>query len=391
MTSSAAVTRSLLIATALVAGLPLAVPMPASAGTDRHKKPGPCTSEGPPMGHHCRQTGPGVAVYLPAFSGPESIGLNVATVLNLQLVSTLRKAPTPNIAGLSFGSGKVVWNPEPLSELSHQSAEQVTSTFSVPVQMVLWGQALRYADGVIVQANLTLPNPKGEPNPVWKVEVRVADTEKTLKLDFPSRHYNFEPLVLTERLVKLYSSPTALKVYSDKSLREELGFLKEGSFTAERHEKDGEWLAEPIRGWMPLPQLSQEPNEIVEFTGGVVRMFRKDYEGAKLLFQNVLKRTTTPTALRIDTLLYMGLASELRGQSGREQFEQAYSLNPLSHSSAAYLITGAFADHNRASEPAKARELTRIRALLEDNQYLFPADSTWLGDANAAYASAASR
>ena len=37
-----------------------------------------------------------VILLIPAFEGPDALGLNVATVLNLKLFSTLRKAPWPN-------------------------------------------------------------------------------------------------------------------------------------------------------------------------------------------------------------------------------------------------------------------------------------------------------
>ena len=46
-------------------------------------------------------------LYVPAFTGPDALGTNVATVLNLQVWQTLRRAPTPNPDALDFGRG--VW------------------------------------------------------------------------------------------------------------------------------------------------------------------------------------------------------------------------------------------------------------------------------------------
>ena len=63
-----------------------------------------------------------VALYMPALEADGPLGFRAATVLNLQIWRTLRKAPTPNRAGLSFGSGVVVWDPEPLDALTHEAA-----------------------------------------------------------------------------------------------------------------------------------------------------------------------------------------------------------------------------------------------------------------------------
>ena len=48
-----------------------------------------------------------VVLYLPAFEGPGQLGLNVATIFNLQVFNTLRKSPWPNPKQLDFGKGTV--------------------------------------------------------------------------------------------------------------------------------------------------------------------------------------------------------------------------------------------------------------------------------------------
>ena len=92
----------------------------------------------------------------------------VATVLNLQVFRTLRKAPSPNPLKLSFGDGTVLWGAVPLASASHAAAERAATTEPRGnVRLVLWGKASAYADGVSVEAHLTLPpgDPRRPPAP----------------------------------------------------------------------------------------------------------------------------------------------------------------------------------------------------------------------------------
>lgn len=329
-----------------------------------------------------------VILLIPAFEGPDALGLNVATVLNLKLFSTLRKAPWPNPKKLSFGDGKIVWDPEPMRESSHESALEAARSSSFPTQLVMWGKAAQYADGVFVQAYLTLPvldNRQGPRPEVWQLRFRDRSGETILETDIPGHRYTFEPIVLDNETVNLYSSPSALKIYRDKSLREEIGTLSGGYFKAGEHSPDGEWLVEPMKGWVPLPGLAQQSGEIVEFAGAVVRIFRSDWDGATDLLRKVLKYPSTPTAIRIDTLLYLGLAAEKQQRSGRKEIEQAYALNPLSQTSATYMIMNAFADYLRALPANRPAAIKRVGVLLEQNRFLFAPDDAWLTAADSVH------
>ena len=328
-----------------------------------------------------------IRVFVPAFTGPEALGLNVATVLNLKLFTTLRKAPTPNPEKLSFGDGLIVWDREPLSEPSHETAEKAAKRLGDPVQLVLWGKASRYADGVLVQAYLTLPaNPGLRPRPeVWQLQFPSRVGGGSLELDIPSRRYAFEPVILDDRTVNLYSSPNALKIYRDKTMKEEIGTLADGYFRAYQHDRDGEWLIQPMRGWVPFPRLSERGTEVVDFTGGLLRIFRADWNGASDLLRKVLQEQSTPSSIRIDALLYLGLTAEKQKRSGRKEIEQAYAMNPLSQASAAYLIMNAFADYLRAKPSDRSAAVSRIGSLLEQNRFLFSETSDWFKAATTAY------
>jgi hypothetical protein len=328
-----------------------------------------------------------VRAFVPAFAGSDALGLNVATVLNLQLFTTLRKAPTPNPEKLSFGDGLIVWDREPLSEPSHETAERAAKRLGDPVQLVLWGKASRYADGVLVQAYLTLPanaGPRARPE-VWQLQFPSRVGGGSLELDIPSRRYAFEPVILDDRTVDLYSSPNALKIYRDKTMKEEIGTLAGGYFRAYQHDRDGEWLLEPMRGWVPFPRLSERGTEIVDFTGGLLRIFRADWNGAGDLLRKVLQEQSTPSSIRIDALLYLGLTAEKQKRSGRKEIEQAYAMNPLSQASAAYLIMSAFSDYLRAQPADRSAAASRIGSLLGQNRFLFGETSDWFKAATTAY------
>ncbi len=329
-----------------------------------------------------------VTLLIPAFEGPDALGLNVATVLNLKLFATLRKAPWPNPKKLSFGDGLIVWDRAPLGESSHETALRAARSSNYPTQLVLWGKAAQYADGVFVQAYLTLPvldSGQGARPEVWQLSFRDRSSETILETDIPGHRYAFEPIVLDNETVNLYSSPSALKIYRDKSLREEIGTLNDGYFKAREHSPDGEWLVEPMKGWVPLPGLAQQSGGIAEFTGGVVRIFRADWDGATDLLRRVLKHPSTPTAIRIDTLLYLGLAAEKQQRSGRKEIEQAYALNPLSQTSATYMIMNAFADYLRMPPGNRLAAISRVGVLLEQNRFLFAPDDAWLTAADSVY------
>ena len=328
-------------------------------------------------------------VFVPAFTGPMALGLNVATILNLQLFRTLRKAPPTNVLNESFGTATIVWDMNPLSEPTHNAAELTASAIPDAVHIVLWGTVEEYAEGVFVQARLTVPKSELQ-NPnrheVWQIAFPKSAGVTKLALDIPSRQYVFEPIVLERDLVQLYSSPAALKIYRNKTLIAEIGSLQGGRFTAERHEIDGEWLSKPQRGWLPLPKLGDQTTEVVEFTGGLLRLFRADWNGASELFRNVLNRDSTPTTIKIDSLLYLGLSEEKQQRSGRREFEQAYALNPLSRSTVSYMIMCGFSEYLRtASDMKKKAAIRRIGDLLEKNRFLFDEQSSWFKNAYNAY------
>ena len=262
-----------------------------------------------------------VRVFIPAFESPGSLGLNVATVLNLQIWQTLRRAPTPNPLGLSFGDGLVIWDENPLERPSHADAEQAGALDQISADMVLWGKAYAYGGGVVVQSHLTFSdgNLRRRARPEqWNIHVPTGDGGVELTADVPARRYTFEPIVLGSDVVARYSAPAALKIYSAKEGGAELGTLNAQLFKARQHEGDNVLVVSnpgpaQVKGWVRLPRLSASRVEVVDFVGGLIRVMRADWNGARTLIKRVVENTHTPTALRIDSLLYLGLLDEKQG------------------------------------------------------------------------------
>jgi hypothetical protein len=338
-----------------------------------------------------------VRLFIPAFESPGSLGLNVATVLNLQVWQTLRRAPTPNPKGLSFGDGLILWNDDPLDQPSHAAAERAGALNDVSADMILWGKAYAYGPGVVVQPHLTISDGnvarRARPEK-WKLDIPTGDGGVTLTADVPARRYTFEPIVLRSDVVARYSAPAALKIYSAKEGGAELGTLGAQLFRARQHDGDRVLVVlnpgpAQVEGWVRLPSLSASRMEVVDFVGGLIRVMRTDWDGARTLIRRVLENTHTPTALRIDSLLYLGLLDEKQGRSGRVSIQQAYDLNRLAQSSATFMIMSAFADYGRVvsrgeSAERRAAVVSEIRRLIDTQAFLFPEGDDWLAAARVA-------
>ena len=130
----------------LLLAVPLAIALTASAG---------------------RTQGRPITLLVPAFEGPQSLGVNVATILNLQVWQTLRKAPYPNPGKVDFGNGMVTWIDKPLAPQTHETAAGAAKNNAA--DLVLWGKAARYGAGVVAQSYLTIVPRR---DPLWRTSLR---------------------------------------------------------------------------------------------------------------------------------------------------------------------------------------------------------------------------
>jgi hypothetical protein len=321
-----------------------------------------------------------ITVYAPAFAGPDALGRNVATILQLQLWQSFRRMPWPdNPEDHDFGPGLIVWDASPLPELDHAEAEAAARRIDVLAQMVIWGRAYAYGGGVAVQANITLPAYQDfrEANlETWRVEL----AGETFEVDVPRRRFEVSSMVLDAGIVEKYSLPTALEIHSARRGGEVLGSVG-SQMRATQFEPDLAYVRSGgVEGWVRLPELSRQRSELVEVAAGIVRVYRGDFEGAVASFTRVLDNPNTRTPLRIDALLYRGMAKERLGRSGRKDFLQAYGLSPFAQTTVRYLITSDLAALARGdlSAGGAAEVRDRLRSTIERERYLFAPDDPWL-------------
>lgn len=323
---------------------------------------------------------PQIHILVPRFDGIPNIGGSVATVLNLELWRTMKASPKVN--GVLF-SGRVSWSPEALPEQSHISAEEVAQKPHVTAQMVLWGKAWEFGNGVVAQTYLSLPNYE-DLRPTWperwfvKLKLNKADAE--WELDIPTRRYEFPPIALRSEVVSQFRDVGGLILYRDQELQHPLHKLEMTNFTGSGHAGDRSQLTLPNgeTGWIKLPKLSDQTSSIINFVGGVIRIFRGDYAGAQELLQSVSRAEDANQQLRLDSLLYLALAADRLDADPLVYTRAALKLNPYSAAAVRYHLTAQCSvfSRNRMSE---GRTDTRafVNALnktIGDYGYLLAAD-----------------
>lgn len=325
-----------------------------------------------------------VTLYTPSFEGPPALAGSVATVLNLQIWQTLRRAPGGD-SKLSFGSGVVVWG-RPLERYSHETAEQQAKGGSLLAQFVFWGKVYPFGEQAVAQAHLSIPKYKDfrESHPeIWTVRVRRGSGDVEFSADLPERRYSFEPIVLASEVVERYSHPGALVLHPSPESPESIGTVGD-EFTALEHRGDKAKVRSGKQvGWVRLPQLSQRRSEVVDFVGGLIRVFRGDWAGAESLMEKVVGNETAPNDLRTDAWLYKGFAEARQGRSPERSLQEARRLSPSARRCAVYAVMGALSEIQRLQAAGtdllqlKSR-LELARQLLEETRLLFEPGDPWL-------------
>lgn len=333
-----------------------------------------------------------IALFVPAFESDSAVlGLGVATVLNLQVWQTLRKAPWPNPGNLSFGDGVVVWDWEPLPSASFETAEQVAAqVIDPPPQLVLWGKCYRYGEGVVAQAYLSLPETpdsatRGPERWVVRLPVGDGDGDAILDGDVPTRRYTFEPIALSRDVVETYSRPDSLKLYRTRRGEGVLGSVGT-EFRALEHAGPSQVKVTSggVTGWLRLPNLAAERSEATDFTGGVVRAYRGDWAGVRDLMKKVTDNPRTPTQLRVDAYLYRAMAAAKSRADPEPDLAAADALNPYARRVVVYRAMALLSGYAQQGPEGRRAILDRVGQLVGDRQYVFLPDDPWLAQWTAA-------
>jgi hypothetical protein len=321
-----------------------------------------------------------VGLLVAPFAGPEPLGQKVATVLHLQIWQTLRLAPPNNTRKLNFGRGIVYWD-EGAAPTRHPEA--LARLTGLDAQMVLWGRAQEFGDGVVVQAYLTVaeaPRAGAGTGALWSVSPpELAATKAAISVGLPASTFEFAPIVLRAAVIPLLSSPAGITIYEDRNFTTATGELG-GDFRAIEQGPDSARVqSRGVTGWVRLPGLSANRSEVTDFSGGLIRIFRRDWGGAIDLFTRVTRTATAPVSIRVSSYLLMAAASRLQHEQigGADQslefVEAAEQLNPYLRDTIKYKCMALLAG------PRRAERMRRLDETVRSSEYLFPKDDPWLG------------
>jgi hypothetical protein len=288
--------------------------------------------------------GASVGVFIPAFSAPEgsALGVNAATIVNLTVWKTLRKAPYPNPDHRYFGDGFVVWSESTLAQTTDMGLswvdEQGRQHTLREAQLILAGAAIPYGNGAVVTMHLLIRPAEQENAQTWVIPPSAYASEKAalpkrdldgLTIDiFPDREFEFQSVALSGDDLKLFSSPALLEVHKDGPHGEVIGRVggymhgirQEGNY-AEVETRSG------IRGFLVTPPARPEVLYVADFVGGIIRLLRSDWSGAYALFTRQTDGTA-PTAVTVDALLLAAYCREQDNEDASSLIERASALSP---------------------------------------------------------------
>lgn len=327
-----------------------------------------------------------ISVYFPLFSGPEEIGLKASTVLSLRLAQTSRKYPWPNNPlEHDFGEGMLIWGVEPLYEQSYKALSQASQLPNVLAQIVVSGQTKYYGSDVIVETVIALPEYKKAPSlsceknkevvcdfrtknfEVWHVEKEGL----SINVGPPRRYFNVSTIVLSDEIIKQFSSTKGLAIYDHIDIGREIGRTNENirflEFNSRLPNAPTKIRSNNIEGYISLPELSKKKGEFIAMVGGIWQVYRGDWDAAFKSFTQVIDNSQTRVPLKIDALLYLGMIKFKQGKNGTEYIERAAELAPYDETVLKYRIMASMVSGQNSN----------IKSLIDDNSLLFEKESQW--------------
>lgn len=316
----------------------------------------------------------GVLVVTAFGSDEPTVGKLAMAVLHLQVWQTMRKPR-------SGGPTKIVYWDESVAPRSYAEAEEVALTDEAP--MALWGRAWDYKPGLAIQAYLSVRGDLSQAaGPIWKVNL---PRHGPIQVAVPARRYDFTPIVVKSAVATAAGKLTAIPVYDAKGSTVAVGALGE-SFKA--LQQDGEWAKVQVDGrtrWVHLPGLDGQRSEIVSFLGGLIRLRRGDWDGARALLEPLARDPRARTNVRAHAYLLLAAAAAQQPSpnvaSAIAWTEQARAIAPFDPATVKYACMAHFAAF--ATTGARAH-LAAVSKLLASARDVLPPGDAWVKEANRA-------
>jgi hypothetical protein len=336
-----------------------------------------------------------VSVFVPNLEGPAGLSSSITTVLALQIWQTLRRTDAKG-SGADFGKSAVKTFAVNQPPQSHRAAEALARDAGVLSQIVVWGTVQTFGDGGIVQAFLSVPDYphlndryyadfRTRHEEEWTVRVALKDGEVAFRVDLPRRQVAFEPIVVPQQVIGKYSGIGSIELHDPNKPGRKIGSIGKTFVAVEQRGDSALVRSGNVTGIVQLPDISKNRSEIVDFVGGLVRVFRADWAGAIDSMALVQQNPHTPTDLLIDSHLYAAMARSKLGHPGHNEIQRAYDLNPYLARTAAYAIMERIAlfqtmTQARASPGERRSMISQARQLIDRHRKLFVQDDPWINE-----------
>ena len=266
------------------------------------------------------------------------------------------------------------------------------------VDVLIWGDIHEIVDDeVLGSANLQFIRRLGSNlHFTWSVPTSRNGKLIRVEAEFPQLYYHFSVIKFSQKFVKSYKD-TGVVVTMGKGS----GKVIENFGPAYREYREGDYERvyndRGVKGWRYTPVITENPPGIGEFTGGVIRLLRSDWQGAIATLQGMLseqnldgdRKLVLPAEVQIDATLHIIRAKSELGLDASPEIGRALKLAPLSTSvikyTAMHYIARCFsarASLRRSGCSEDDRE--RLRKLISISQPLFNADDDWYKAAQAA-------
>lgn len=319
---------------------------------------------------------PMVGLIVPVFDGPEPLGRNVATTLNLQTWRTLRRKPFPARPGRieDFGSGIIYYSTGGFQPAN--AAEIADYVRSSGAQMLMWGSARPIGADVVVQAFVAAPaNVPGGEGGQWQLNIG----GRSITLPLPRQTFDFDPVVLSQALLAAYRSPDLLRMCNQRKLPCNDAPVG-GDWKANRHE--GSWVnitaTESGRsGWLYLPSIDRLQNDASSFAAALIAYYRGDFVQAGRFFGRVAIRDSTG-ATRNDAAVLALISAARDGAVDVAAFERLSAANPDWLYAFRALIMARLQAAQRLPASAQPAAFASIAAAVARNADLFDPDDAWV-------------
>jgi hypothetical protein len=312
-----------------------------------------------------------IIVLVSPFNG-EQFGTNIGAVIDLKIWSTLHVAPR---------RAWVLWSDPALTDSSYKAAEERAAASRAT--LLLWGSIVKFGNDFLAQPLVVIlegNNSASDDPATWTVSMPSGDSVLSLSVGIPRPRYDLPPVILTQDILESYKTTTSIRIHErqpDGKLGPTIGEL--GRYF-QGLENDGDLCKVQVEsgqvGWVRLPELDDEI-DLVDFVGGLISLFRRDYPRAISMLRNV-SVSSRSTMLRMDSFLLQALAKAKMSQDPSIVIDSALKLNPYGQVNIKFKIMSLIWQMLKGAGGSRQAKISELLKQISDNSYLFSPEDSWL-------------